>query len=90
MTLIRQGHAQLGGPTKDFEGLVLAQRILHDGNPVFRWMLTNVVLTEDMFGNVRPDKKKAHEKIDAVVAALMALNRAQAAAPVQEPGFAFL
>lgn len=90
VTGITQGHRTLGGPTKDFEGMVLSGEMKHDGNPVLRWMLGNVILIPDTYGNNRPDKKKSHEKIDGVVAALMALQRAQNAEQQPKPGFHFL
>jgi phage terminase large subunit-like protein len=38
-------------------------------------MLSNVVIREDVNGNRRPDKKKSSEKIDGIVAAIMALGQ---------------
>jgi phage terminase large subunit-like protein len=41
-----------------------------------RWMVDNVVTRMDPAGNVKPDKGRSTEKIDGVVAAVMALDRA--------------
>jgi phage terminase large subunit-like protein len=60
-------------PTKTFEALVKAGRVRHAGNPVLRWMASNVCIESDASGNYRPSKKKSSEKIDGIVAALMAL-----------------
>jgi phage terminase large subunit-like protein len=38
-------------------------------------MLSNVVIREDVNGNRRPDKAKSSEKIDGIVAAIMALGQ---------------
>jgi phage terminase large subunit-like protein len=38
-------------------------------------MLSNVVVREDVNGNKRPDKAKSSEKIDGIVAAIMALGQ---------------
>ena len=38
-------------------------------------MLSNVVIREDVNGNKRPDKSKSSEKIDGIVAAIMALGQ---------------
>jgi phage terminase large subunit-like protein len=63
-------------PTKEFERLVGMGAIDHYNNPVARWMLSNVVIREDANGNKRPDKAKSSEKIDGIVAAIMALGQA--------------
>ena len=62
-------------PTKEFERLVGLGVIDHYDNPVARWMLSNVVIREDVNGNKRPDKSKSSEKIDGIVAAIMALGQ---------------
>lgn len=73
---IGQGFASLSPPTKELERLILAGRWRHGGNPVMRWMMDNVVVRQDPAGNIKPDKAKSTEKIDGVVAAVMALDRA--------------
>jgi len=75
-TAIGQGFKHMNPAAKEFERRVLSERLLHDGHPAMRWMLGNVLMKEDPNGNIRPDKSKSHEKIDGVVATLMALNRA--------------
>ena len=41
-----------------------------------RWMAGNVVVDTDPAGNIKPDKRpKSPEKIDGIVAAIMALDR---------------
>lgn len=49
--------------------------ILHGGNPVLKWMAGNVVMRQDSAGNIKPDKEKSVEKIDGIVASIMALDR---------------
>ena len=34
-----QGYGSMGAPTKEFEKMVLTEKIEHFGNPVLRWML---------------------------------------------------
>ena len=41
-----------------------------------RWMASNVSVRMDPAGNMKPDKKKSTERIDGIVAAIMALGRA--------------
>lgn len=62
-------------PMREFERLVGLGTIDHYDNPVARWMLSNVVVREDVNGNKRPDKAKSSEKIDGIVAAIMALGQ---------------
>ena len=71
-----QGFASMSAPTKELETLVLKQKINHGNNPVLRWMMSNVALRTDPAGNIKPDKAKSSEKIDGVVALIMALGRA--------------
>jgi phage terminase large subunit-like protein len=71
-----QGFASMAGPTKEFEKLLMGAKLHHGGNPVLRWMASNVAITQDPAGNMKPDKQKAGEKIDGIVAGIMALGRA--------------
>lgn len=70
-----QGYASMGAPTKEFEKLVLAHLLWHGGHPILRWMADNVTVRMDPAGNIKPDKAKSTEKIDGIVAAVMALDR---------------
>lgn len=63
-------------PSKEFERLVLSRRIAHGGNAPLRWMVNNVQVKMSAEGDIKPDKAKSREKIDGVVAAIMALDRA--------------
>lgn len=63
-------------PMKELEALVKARRFFHAGNPVFDWMLSNVVCHSDHKDNIYPNKERDENKIDGVVALLMALGRA--------------
>jgi phage terminase large subunit-like protein len=72
----RQGYKSLSGPSKELERLLLAREIRHDGNPVLRWCASNVMLETDAAGNIKPSKARSSEKIDGIVALVMALGRA--------------
>ena len=63
-------------PMKEFEALVLDGRLHHNGDPALTWMVSNVVCHRDAKDNIYPRKEFEQNKIDGVVAALMALNRA--------------
>ena len=71
-----QGFKDMSPPTKELMKLVLEQRIAHGGHPVLSWMVDNIHVRVDPAGNIKPDKQKSTEKIDGVVALVMALDRA--------------
>jgi phage terminase large subunit-like protein len=73
----RQGFVSMSGPMKAFERAVLARKLRHAGHPVLRWCVENVVCDQDPAGNIKPNKGKSREKIDAAVAAIMAVGRAE-------------
>lgn len=66
-------------PMKELDKLIAEKRLRHDGNPVLRWMIGNVVAVRDHKDNVYPRKEREENKIDGAVAAIMALARATAA-----------
>ena len=70
-----QGFSSMSAPTKEFFRLLMEGRIIHGGNPVLRWMAGNVVIDTDPAGNIKVTKAKSKEKIDGIVAAIMALDR---------------
>ena len=70
-----QGFASMSGPTKDFYRLLMEGQIIHGGHPVLRWMAGNVVVDTDPAGNIKVTKAKSKEKIEGIVAAIMALDR---------------
>lgn len=69
-----QGYGSMSAPTKEFEKAVLTGKVEHFGNPVLRWMLSSTVVKTDPAGNIKPDKEKSTQKIDGIVAAIMALG----------------
>lgn len=70
-----QGFKDMSPPTKEFYKLLMEGKIVHGGNPVMRWMAGNVVVDRDPAENIKPTKAKSPEKIDGIVAAIMALDR---------------
>lgn len=76
-----QGFASMSAPTKELERLILDGRYVHGGNPVMRWMADNVVVRQDPAGNIKIDKARSTEKVDGMVAAVMALDLAVRAEP---------
>ena len=63
-------------PMKTLEALVLQKKLTHDGDPVLTWMASNVVAHLDVKDNIYPRKERAENKIDGIVALIMAISRA--------------
>jgi phage terminase large subunit-like protein len=73
---IGQGFASMSPPMKEMGKLIAEKKLAHGNNPVLSWMADNLVAREDAAGNIKPDKEKSREKIDGIVALIMALDRA--------------
>ena len=59
-------------PTKELIASVADHSVDHGHNPVLRWMASNLSVYTDPNENIRPDKKHSADKIDGMVAWLMA------------------
>ena len=81
MVEMGQGFASMSAPSKELLRLILAGGVAHGANPVLRWMADNVSARQDPAGNVKPDKSKSTNRIDGIVAAIMAIGRASVADP---------
>lgn len=71
-----QGFAAMTAPTKELQKLLLERKVQHGGNPVLRWMAANVAVEQDPAGNLKPSKAKSTERIDGIVALIMAIGQA--------------
>jgi len=69
-----QGFASMSAPTKELEKIVLAKELNHGGNKILRWMCSNVAIKTDPAQNLKIDKSKATDKVDGMVALVMALG----------------
>ena len=69
-----QGFVSMSAPTKELEKLIIGKQIIHDDNPCMNWMLSNVAIQEDPAGNIKIAKNKSKEKVDGLVALVMALG----------------
>jgi phage terminase large subunit-like protein len=63
-------------PCKSFEMDLAEGRLHHDGNRFLRWAVQNARLKSDAWGNVQIDRANSQDKIDPVVASVMAYARA--------------
>ena len=84
---MRQGFATLSAPTKSLEQAVLSRRLRHDGHPLLRWNVGNVAVETDAAGNLKPSKSKSHERIDGVVALIMAVDLLDRQQTVVQPSY---
>lgn len=71
-----QGFPSMGPPCSELERLLLKHDINHGNNPILTWCVSNTLVLVDPAGNIKPDKKRSNERIDGVVALVMALGRA--------------
>ena len=76
MVEFHQGFRSMSEPTKELERLLTAAQLAHGGNEPLRWMAGNTTVEEDPAGNLKPSKRKSTERIDGIVALIMALGRA--------------
>ncbi|AZV56792.1 terminase TerL endonuclease subunit [Clostridium sp. AWRP] len=65
---IPQTYASLSEPTKDFRAKVYAKEVLHNGNPVLTYCMSNALEDPDRKENIKLYKEKdSSERIDAAV-----------------------
>lgn len=72
-----QGFASMAAPTKSLETKIIGKTLAHGGHKVLRWMAQNVSVRMDPAGNMKPDKASSGEKIDGIVATIMAIGIAE-------------
>jgi phage terminase large subunit-like protein len=83
---VRQGIPSMGEPTKKLHWLIISGELIHGGNPVLRWMCSNVTISRDSNDNYKMDKGKSSDKIDGMVALAIAICQWQRD-NVQQPEF---
>lgn len=75
--VFKQSMDEYTAPTDEFEKLVLSHRLKHNGNDVLSWQAGHVnIKIDDVTKKRRPVKPKhsEHQKIDGIVASIMALS----------------
>ncbi|HIP49199.1 MAG TPA: terminase large subunit, partial [Lutibacter sp.] len=70
---ITQGFAMLSEPTILLKKMIEDGRIVHDGNPVLKWMISNITIVKSPQGNIMITKANRNKKIDGVAGILNAL-----------------
>ena len=89
---IRQGFRTMSPFSKDFERAFVQRKIEHFRHPVLRWMVGNAAVETDAAGNIKPAKNRSTDRIDGLVASIMAFGQAnsseaQPASPWDDPNF---
>lgn len=72
MVEIRQGIHTLSEPTKNFRERVYERKVLHNGNPVLTWAVSNAVTRQDHNENIMLDKDKSTNRIDPIASTINA------------------
>jgi phage terminase large subunit-like protein len=75
---MRQGWVTMSPAIKQTEILIRQRKIRHGGNPVLRWMFSNVAVKRDSNDNLSLHKGRSADRIDGIVALCMAAGRAAA------------
>ena len=70
-----QGFLSMGPATAEFTRKLLARELQHGSDPVSDWCASNVTVRTDPAGNQKPDKERSIERIDPIVALIMAVGR---------------
>lgn len=84
-----QTQAHFNEPIADFRQAMADGRFTHDGSPLLRWCLANAVAVRDRSDRWMLDKSSSSQKIDPLVALLMAWRRCTLA-PTRGVGDLFL
>lgn len=91
VTLFGQGFASMSAPSRRTEGLIVDGKLRHAGHPVLSWQAGNVAVQTDPAGNIKPSKAKSTERIDAIVALVMAIgvHMGESMKPAELPEISF-
>lgn len=70
-----QGFTSMGPAVKAFEERFLKRKLRHGGDPLLRWAVRHAVVKRDPADNHKVDKERSQEKVDPLVALVMAIDR---------------
>jgi phage terminase large subunit-like protein len=85
MVKFGQSIMAMSDPAKEFEKAIKSKQLVHGSDPVLTWMMGNTVIYIDPNGNIKPKKEVEANKIDGVIAAIMALGRLKINGGVKRP-----
>jgi phage terminase large subunit-like protein len=67
-----QGWKDMSPSIMALETNILSRKLMHDGNPVLTWNISNAISESDKAGNRKMDKSKSRFRIDGAVSLCMA------------------
>ena len=70
---VGQGYKDFSPRLESFQSLLLSGRLRHGGHPLLNLAASNAIAVRDPTGNVKLDKNKSTQRIDPLVAAVMAV-----------------
>jgi phage terminase large subunit-like protein len=69
-----QGTKSFHPAMQDLERAYISGKLVHGGDPLLNWAASNIISRRDQNMNMAPDKKRSADKIDDMVALLMAVG----------------
>ena len=87
MVKMGQGVSSLSGPSKTLESLVRSGKLIHGNDPVVSWMASNCEIYTDVNDNIKVRKGVPENKIDGIIASIMALSRLEVHGGLQESAY---
>lgn len=69
-----QGYVSMAPAIDQFETAMLSRKLQHGGHPILRWNASNAVFSMDPAGNRKLNKERSRDKIDGLVALVMAVG----------------
>lgn len=69
------GYKDMSAGAKELERRLIEKSLRHGGDPVLRWMASNIAVRTDPEGNIRPDKETSTEIAYGVEALIIAIGR---------------
>ncbi len=71
---IGQGYKDMSPRVEHFETMLLQGKLKHGGHPLLNMAAANCIVVADPAGNRKPEKAKSSQRIDPLVAAIMAVG----------------
>lgn len=76
-----QNGGQYNEPLREFVNAATTNRIAHDGDEILAWAASNMAIRKNARDEWMPDKRHSKDKIDPIVACIMAFRVAYFASP---------
>lgn len=72
----RQGFRSMSEPTKKLHAHIMEEKLAHGGHKILTWNADNLEVKIDASENVRPVKANTKQRVDGLIATIMAFGRA--------------